>query len=107
MPLLSAAVQPLDNGCLRYTLSVRAEESLRATFFDPPNGERLSVLFLSEPVAGIHTFCFDVEAGIASSLTEIGFTGSFTGNQTLSATILNKLPEISAPPVPAEILSCS
>lgn len=105
--LLSATVEPLDNGSLRYTLTVQAEESLRAAFFDPPNGERLSVLFLSEPVEGIHTFCFDVEADIASSLTEIGFTGSFDGNRTVSATILNAIPEISAPPVPVEILSCS
>ena len=106
--LLSATVQPLDNGFLRYELKLRANEQIRAILSDVPNAENFSLLFLylSEPLDGVHTFTFDMDSAAAAQVPEIRFEGSFPENRILSSAVANVLPDICAEPVHVDILRC-
>ena len=103
--IVSAEAVPLDNGSLRYTITVQAEEEMKATVFDPPDGENLSLIYLSEPEEGMHTLCFDVEAAAAGELTEITMMGNFDGNRVFSAVFFNPGLSIPAESIPVTVLS--
>ena len=87
--VLGGTVQPLENGCFRYCLEIFAEDAMRCSIFDPPNGDAISWLYLTNGENPTSAFSFDVPAVIASKLTEITFSGSCSSGTPLSAVFKN------------------
>ena len=62
----SCALQPLDNGCVRYTLEYTAPKGLNISVFSPPNGELFMQMDNSGTSGSRDALVFDLKAEDAS-----------------------------------------
>lgn len=58
----SCALQPLDNGCVRYTLEYTAPKGLNISVFSPPDGELFMLIDSSGTTGNRSTLIFDLKA---------------------------------------------